>query len=131
MKQLKQAVRSAWQALSVAVLAGGLAGHAQGGEALAAHGIWRAAHVVQTIEAQGEAPLVAPTRDCRTQMGRAASDIKQWVVVRYRRVPGDVYVVAPVAPGLTLTPGQSVNMNVQTCQAVAQVRGAVGANQQG
>lgn len=131
MKQLNQAARGAWQnvALASAVLVAGLAGSAQAGEALAGDGIWRAAYVVQAIDAQAAAPLVASARDCRTQSGSAANGVSQWVLVRYRRVPGDVYMVAPVAPGLTLKQGQSVNMNVQGCQPVAQVRDAAGALQ--
>lgn len=125
MKQLKQT----WaMAAAAAVLAGGLSGLAHAGDASVGQGIWRAAYVVQGIDAKGAHPLVAASRDCRVQAG-AAGDATQWVVLRYRRVPGDVYTVAPVASGLTLKPGQSVDMGVQSCQPVAQVRGAAGATQ--
>ncbi|MGC4062454.1 MAG: hypothetical protein QM749_17055 [Aquabacterium sp.] len=122
-------VKHTWtMAVATALLAGGPTGSARAGEAPAGQGIWRAAYVVQGIDAKAPHPLVAASRDCRAQAG-AISDATQWVVLRYRRVPGDVYMVAPVAPGLTLKPGQSVDLDVQACRPVAQVRGATGAAQ--
>ena len=85
--------------------------------------VWRAAYVVQNINANTPHPLTAQAHDCRARVSAASAASAQWVVLRYRRVPGDVYMVAPVAPGLTLQHGQSVNVNVQGCQPVAQVRG--------
>ena len=95
---------------------------AQAGDKVGGKEVWRAAYVVQTINANTPHPLTAQAHDCRAQAANA--DSVQWVVLRYRRVPGDVYMVAPVAPGLTLQRGQSVNVNVLGCEPVAQVRGS-------
>jgi hypothetical protein len=124
--EMKQAKQTWTMVAAAAVLAAGLAGSAHANDA--AKGIWRAAYVVQGIDARAAHPLVAASRDCRAQAG-ANVDAAQWVVLRYRRVPVDVYTVAPVAPGLILKAGQSVEMNVQACQPVAQIRGAAGAAQ--
>jgi hypothetical protein len=97
---------------------------AQAGDNVSGKEVWRAAYVVQSINAHALHPLTAQAHDCRARASVADAESAHWVVLRYRRVPGDVYLVAPVAPGLTLKHGQSVNVNVQGCQPVAQVRGS-------
>jgi hypothetical protein len=118
MKWLKQT------GLCAALVLGTWGNQAQAGDSAGGREVWRAAYVVQRITAYATHPLTAQAHDCRVRASSTDADAAQWVVLRYRRVPGDVYMVAPVAPGLTLQRGQSVNVNVQGCQPVAQVRGS-------
>ena len=125
MKWSKQASNKAGVAAGVcaALMWCGVMSPAQASDDVVAKEIWRAAYVVQDITAQAAHPLTAQAHDCRAQTSAANAESAQWVVLRYRRVPGDVYMVAPVAAGLTLKPGQSVLVNVLGCQPVAHVRG--------
>jgi len=79
---------------------------------------WRSAYVLQTISASAAHHLVASANDCRTRQTSSARQEGLWALVRYRRVPGDVYRIVPVAPSTPIAGGRAVYVNVNRCEAL-------------
>jgi hypothetical protein len=87
---------------------------------------WRSAYVLQAISATASHHLVSPANDCRTRLDPAARHDGAWVLLRYRRVPGDVYRIAQVAAGEAIAGGQAVQVNVNRCEALHPSHGTPG-----
>ena len=78
---------------------------------------WRVAHVDALVTLADSPPTVAPANDCRRAVGDSVRLGGSWVLVHYRRPPGQVFRIAPVDATDAWAPGQEVYVNVTDCHA--------------
>ena len=77
---------------------------------------WRVATIDHIVTSDESTPLVAFEHDCRSLMSTGPHGTPNWVMLHYRRPPGDVYRVVPVADPQTVHEGDSVYVQSKACE---------------
>ena len=77
---------------------------------------WRVAHTDRAVSLDESTPLVRFAEDCRVAP-RAAGQAEPagWVLLHFRRPPGDVYRVVPLPSGMRIEENREVYVNVSDC----------------
>lgn len=83
---------------------------------------WRVATVDHTVKLDESTPLVGFTQDCRALLHTASEPPSSWVMLHYRRPPEDIFRVVPVADPSQLKQGDSVYVQVQSCDRALERR---------
>jgi hypothetical protein len=106
--------------LAVALAASGMVWSAGALAAFSTSEGWRLGVVERIVTAHEATDLVAANHDCRRDEAWQGDQNQRWALVSYRRVPGHVYRVIPLAQGQQAQKGQAVYVQVNACRVAAQ-----------